>query len=126
MSRTAVIGSLQDSVHAKTSFLWSASLTRALSPLAGDLDHEAQREKVLSSRQGKAGEGADVMSLEKQVGATAKNLESKIQEIVGELASDQRERLEGKAEQTKAATHPGVEDAREAIKDVVDDPTDGQ
>jgi uncharacterized protein YjbJ (UPF0337 family) len=45
---------------------------------------------------------------------------------VGELASDQRERLEGKAEQTKAATHPGVEDAREAIKDVVDDPTDGQ
>ncbi|MFS8820260.1 CsbD family protein [Synechococcus sp. W60.1] len=65
------------------------------------------------------------MSLEKPVGVTAKNLESKIQEIVGELASDQRERLEGKAEQTKAATHPGVEDAREAIKDVVDDPTDG-
>lgn len=66
------------------------------------------------------------MSLEKQVGATAKNLESKIQEIVGELASDQRERLEGRAEQAEAAAHPGVEDAREAIKDVVDDPTDGQ
>jgi hypothetical protein len=69
---------------------------------------------------------SSVPSLEKPVGVTAKNLESKIQEIVGELASDQRERLEGKAEQTKAATHPGVEDAREAIKDVVDDPTDGQ
>jgi uncharacterized protein YjbJ (UPF0337 family) len=64
------------------------------------------------------------MSLEKRVEATAKNLEGKIQEAVGELTGDQREKLEGKAKQAEAAARHVVEDTRESIKDVVDDVMD--
>ncbi|MFQ3612379.1 MAG: CsbD family protein [Cyanobacteriota bacterium] len=64
------------------------------------------------------------MSLEKQVEATAKNLEGKIQEAVGELTGDQREKLEGKAKQAEAAARQVVEDTRESIKDVVDEVMD--
>ncbi|MEN9201623.1 MAG: CsbD family protein [Thermostichus sp. DG_1_6_bins_120] len=64
------------------------------------------------------------MNLEEQAGATAQNLEGKIQEAVGELAGDQREKLEGKAKPAEVVARQVVEDTREAIKDVVDDVMD--
>lgn len=64
------------------------------------------------------------MSLEKQATATAKNLEGQIQEAVGELNGDQREKLEGKVKQAEVAARQAAEDARDSLKDVVDDEID--
>ncbi|MFT0812818.1 hypothetical protein [Synechococcus sp. OH20] len=59
------------------------------------------------------------MSLDKQVTPPLKK--SQIQEAVGELAADQREKLESKAELAEAAAQ---QTAEESLKDVADEGMD--
>ncbi|MGQ9836661.1 MAG: hypothetical protein ACUVRV_01515 [Cyanobacteriota bacterium] len=53
----------------------------------------------------------------KQVAATLKNLEGKIQEAVDELTGDQREKLKARVKQAEAATWQAAEEAQEPIQD---------
>lgn len=60
------------------------------------------------------------MSVEKRVEATAKNIEGKVQEAVGNLSGDVRTQVEGQAKQDDAAAMHAIEDAKDAVKDVID------
>ena len=54
------------------------------------------------------------MSLEEKAKATAKNVEGKVQEAVGNLTGDPKDQAAGKAKQAEAAV-------RHAVEDVMDD-----
>lgn len=60
------------------------------------------------------------MSNENKVKATAKNLEGKAQEAVGDLTGDKQEQAKGKAKQTEASARHAVEDAKDSIKKAID------
>jgi uncharacterized protein YjbJ (UPF0337 family) len=60
------------------------------------------------------------MSLEKRVKATAKNIEGKIQEAVGELTGDPLAKEEGKAKQTEAAVSHTIEDVKDEVRKKLD------
>lgn len=60
------------------------------------------------------------MSVEKRVEATAKNIEGKVQEVVGELTGDLRSKVEGQAKQDQASTMHAMEDVKDVAKDVID------
>ncbi|MFS8876833.1 CsbD family protein [Synechococcus sp. H55.10] len=60
------------------------------------------------------------MSIQDRIEATAKNLEGKIQEAVGELTGDEKQKLEGKAKQMEAAAQHAKEDLKDAVKEGVD------
>jgi uncharacterized protein YjbJ (UPF0337 family) len=60
------------------------------------------------------------MSIENRVKATAKNVEGKIQEVVGEVTGDPEQEAKGKAKQVEAKVRHGVEDAKDAVKKAVD------
>ena len=60
------------------------------------------------------------MSLEKRVKATAKNIEGKIQEAVGELTGDPLAKEEGKAKQTEAAVSQTIEDVKDEVRKKLD------
>lgn len=59
------------------------------------------------------------MSLENRVKATAKNIEGKIQEAVGDVTGDPQTQAEGKAKQAEAQVRHTVEDVKDAAKDVI-------
>lgn len=60
------------------------------------------------------------MSIEDRLDATAKNIEGKVQEAVGEVTGDQSEKAEGQAKQAQASTEHAVENAKDKLKEAID------
>ena len=60
------------------------------------------------------------MSTQDRVEATAKNLEGKAQEAMGEVTGDPKDKAEGKAKQTEAKAQHAVEDAKDEVKKAID------
>lgn len=60
------------------------------------------------------------MSIEKRVEATAKNLEGKLQEAVGEVTGNPEDRAQGKAKQAEAKVQHSVENVKDDVKRAID------
>lgn len=60
------------------------------------------------------------MSIEKRVEATAKNIEGKVQEAVGEVTGNPADKAEGKAKQTEAQVTHTTENIKDELKKSVD------
>lgn len=60
------------------------------------------------------------MSIEDRVEATAKNIEGKAQEMLGEVTGDPKDKAEGKAKQAEAQAQHKVENAKDKIKEAID------
>jgi uncharacterized protein YjbJ (UPF0337 family) len=60
------------------------------------------------------------MSIEDRVKATAKNVEGKVQEAVGEVTGNPEDKLEGQAKQSEARILHLVENAKDEIKRAID------
>ena len=60
------------------------------------------------------------MSTEDRAKATAKNLEGKAQEAVGNITGDKEDQAKGKAKQAEASAQHAVEDGKDAVKDAID------
>ena len=60
------------------------------------------------------------MSLEDRVKATAKNVEGKIQEAVGEVTGDPQAKAEGQAKQAEAQGRHIVENVKDDVKKIID------
>lgn len=60
------------------------------------------------------------MSFKEKVQATAKNLEGKIQEGIGNMTGDPKDQAEGKAKQGEAKVRHTVENSKDAVKDAID------
>ncbi|MBD2206556.1 CsbD family protein [Calothrix sp. FACHB-1219] len=59
------------------------------------------------------------MSIEKRVEATAKNIEGKLQEIVGEVTGNPADKAEGKAKQADAKITHTAENIKDEIKKTI-------
>lgn len=64
------------------------------------------------------------MSADEKVKATAKNLEGKAQETVGDVTGDRQAQAEGKGKQVEGKARNAVENAKEATQDAVDNVKD--
>ena len=62
----------------------------------------------------------NVMSLEDRIKATAKNVECKIQETVGNVTGDPKDQAEGKSKQVEAQARHTVEDMKDKAKEIID------
>lgn len=60
------------------------------------------------------------MSLEDRAKATAKNIEGKVQEAVGNLTGDPKDQVEGKAKQAEAKVRHTIEDVKDEVQKTVD------
>ncbi|WP_414586781.1 CsbD family protein [Scytonema sp. PCC 10023] len=60
------------------------------------------------------------MSLEDRAKATAKNIEGKAQEAVGNITGDPEDKAEGKAKQAEGEVRHGVEDVKDNVKEKLD------
>ncbi|MBW4612228.1 MAG: CsbD family protein [Desmonostoc vinosum HA7617-LM4] len=60
------------------------------------------------------------MSIEKRVEATAKNIEGKVQEIVGEVTGNPQDKAEGQAKQAEAQVIHTTENIKDEIKKVLE------
>jgi uncharacterized protein YjbJ (UPF0337 family) len=60
------------------------------------------------------------MSTEDRIKATAKNVEGKVQEVVGDVTGDPRQQAEGKAKQVEAKVRHTTEDVKDEVKKTVD------
>jgi uncharacterized protein YjbJ (UPF0337 family) len=60
------------------------------------------------------------MSLENRAKATAKNVEGKVQEAVGDMTGDTKNQAEGKANQGEAKVRHAAEDVKDEVKKVID------
>jgi uncharacterized protein YjbJ (UPF0337 family) len=60
------------------------------------------------------------MSTEDRAKATAKNLEGKAQEAMGNITGDPGDRAEGKAKQGESEVRHGAEDIKDNIKKAID------
>ena len=56
------------------------------------------------------------MSTEDRIKATAKNIEGKAQEVLGEITGNPQDKAEGQAKQAEAQIQHEVENAKEQIK----------
>jgi uncharacterized protein YjbJ (UPF0337 family) len=61
-----------------------------------------------------------IMSLKDRAEATAKNIEGKVQEALGDLTGDPKDQAEGKAKQAEAKVRHTVEDIKDEAKKVID------
>jgi uncharacterized protein YjbJ (UPF0337 family) len=61
-----------------------------------------------------------IMSLKDRAKATAKNIEGKIQETVGNVTNDPKDKAEGKAKQAEAHVRNKIEDAKDEVKKAID------
>lgn len=59
------------------------------------------------------------MSLEEKAKATAKNVEGKVQEAVGNLTGDPKDQAAGKAKQAEAKVRHAVEDVKDEVKKTI-------
>lgn len=60
------------------------------------------------------------MSLKNRVKATAKNIEGKVQEIVGDLTGDPKDQAEGKEKQAEATIRHTIENVKDEVKKIID------
>ncbi|MEL7034762.1 MAG: CsbD family protein [Cyanobacteria bacterium J06592_8] len=60
------------------------------------------------------------MSLEDRVKATAKNLEGKAQEALGEITGDPEQKLKGQKKQAEAQVQQSVENLKDKAKKLID------
>lgn len=60
------------------------------------------------------------MSLEDRAKATAKNIEGKVQEAVGNLTGDPKDQAEGKEKQAEAQVRHTVENVKDEVKKMID------
>lgn len=60
------------------------------------------------------------MSTEDRAKATAKNIEGKAQEAMGNVTGDPEDKAKGQAKQTEAQGQHAVEDAKDKVKKAVD------
>ncbi|HIK04334.1 MAG TPA: CsbD family protein [Trichormus sp. M33_DOE_039] len=60
------------------------------------------------------------MSLEERAKATAKNIEGKAQEALGNVTGDPEDQAEGKAKQAESQVRHGVEDVKDNVKKKLD------
>jgi len=60
------------------------------------------------------------MSLEDRVKATAKNIEGKVQEAVGNVTGDPEDKAEGKAKQAEANIRHTTENVKDEVKKIID------
>jgi uncharacterized protein YjbJ (UPF0337 family) len=60
------------------------------------------------------------MSLEKKAKAIAKNIEGKVQEVIGEVTGDPQQKAEGKAKQVQAQAMNAVENLKGKAKNLID------
>jgi uncharacterized protein YjbJ (UPF0337 family) len=60
------------------------------------------------------------MSLKEKAQATAKNIEGKVQEAVGNITGDPQDQAEGKAKQAEAKVRHTVEDMKDEVKKTID------
>jgi uncharacterized protein YjbJ (UPF0337 family) len=60
------------------------------------------------------------MSIEDRVKATAKNVEGKVQEAMGEVSGDPEQEAKGKAKQAEANVRHGVENVKDQVKKAID------
>ncbi len=60
------------------------------------------------------------MSLKDKAKATAKNIEGKLQETVGNVTGDPKDQAAGKAKQAEAKVRHTVEDVKDEVKKAVD------
>lgn len=61
------------------------------------------------------------MSLQNKAKATAKNVEGKVQEAVGDMTGDPKTQAEGKAKQVEAKARHMTEDVKDEAKKIVND-----
>ena len=64
--------------------------------------------------------GQTEMSVEDRMNATAKNIEGKVQEAVGEVTGDPKDKAEGKEKQTEAQVQHSVENVKDDLKKAID------
>jgi uncharacterized protein YjbJ (UPF0337 family) len=60
------------------------------------------------------------MSLEDRAKATAKNIEGKLQETVGDITGDPKDKIEGQDKQTEAKARHTVENMKDEVKKMID------
>ena len=60
------------------------------------------------------------MSTKNRVKATAKNIEGKVQEAVGDLTGDTKTQVEGKEKQAEAQIRHAVEDVKDQVKEIME------
>jgi len=60
------------------------------------------------------------MSLENRAKATAKNIEGKVQEAVGDLTGDPKDQAEGQEKQVEAKVRHTVENLKDEVKKLID------
>ncbi len=60
------------------------------------------------------------MSLKDRAKATAKNIEGKVQEAVGNLTGDPKDQVEGKEKQAEAKILHTIEDVKDEVKAQID------
>ncbi|HEY9828586.1 MAG TPA: CsbD family protein [Stenomitos sp.] len=65
-------------------------------------------------------DGESKMSTDDRIKATAKNVEGKIQEAVGNVTGDPQAKTEGQAKQAESSARHGVEDVKDEVKKAVD------
>jgi uncharacterized protein YjbJ (UPF0337 family) len=59
------------------------------------------------------------MSIEDRVKAAAKNIEGKLQEAVGEVTGDPKDKAEGKAKQAEAEARNSIENVKDKAKEII-------
>ncbi|MDA0268522.1 MAG: CsbD family protein [Cyanobacteria bacterium] len=60
------------------------------------------------------------MSLQDRAKATAKNIEGKVQEAVGDVTDNHEAQVKGKAKQEEAKVRQKVEDVKDKAKEIID------
>jgi uncharacterized protein YjbJ (UPF0337 family) len=60
------------------------------------------------------------MSTKDKAKATAKNIEGKVQEAVGDITGDPKTQAEGKQKQAEAKIRHTVEDVKDQAKEIID------
>jgi uncharacterized protein YjbJ (UPF0337 family) len=60
------------------------------------------------------------MSIENRINATAKNVEGKVQEVVGEVTGNPQDKVEGQQKQEEAQVQHSVENVKDDLKKMID------
>ncbi|KAB8331974.1 CsbD family protein [Scytonema tolypothrichoides VB-61278] len=58
------------------------------------------------------------MSTENRLEATAKNIEGKIQEVIGDITGDPKQKAEGQAKQAEAQVRHTAENIKDELKNL--------
>ncbi len=60
------------------------------------------------------------MSLKDRAEATAKNIEGKVQEVLGDLTGDTKAQVEGQEKQAEARVRHTIENVKDEVKKIID------